>query len=113
MAKKNKTSRLGFASKMFWKAFRGYDAIKQTRYRANRGLEVIRSEELELSQQDRKTLISALLSFKRNNPVVNSISRLRKTDVVGKGIIPQATTCLLYTSPSPRDRQKSRMPSSA
>ena len=25
----------------------------------------------------------------------------------------QYTTCLLYTSPSPRDRQKSRMPSSA
>ena len=26
---------------------------------------------------------------------------------------PSETTCLLYTSPSPRDRQKSRMPSSA
>ena len=26
---------------------------------------------------------------------------------------PQADDCLLYTSPSPRDRQKSRMPSSA
>ena len=25
----------------------------------------------------------------------------------------QSWTCLLYTSPSPRDRQKSRMPSSA
>ena len=25
----------------------------------------------------------------------------------------EAMTCLLYTSPSPRDRQKSRMPSSA
>ena len=25
----------------------------------------------------------------------------------------QAMVCLLYTSPSPRDRQKSRMPSSA
>ena len=25
----------------------------------------------------------------------------------------QVTSCLLYTSPSPRDRQKSRMPSSA
>ena len=25
----------------------------------------------------------------------------------------QSKTCLLYTSPSPRDRQKSRMPSSA
>ena len=27
--------------------------------------------------------------------------------------LPGANTCLLYTSPSPRDRQKSRMPSSA
>ena len=27
--------------------------------------------------------------------------------------IPGTYTCLLYTSPSPRDRQKSRMPSSA
>ena len=27
--------------------------------------------------------------------------------------IPRMFTCLLYTSPSPRDRQKSRMPSSA
>ena len=25
----------------------------------------------------------------------------------------ESSTCLLYTSPSPRDRQKSRMPSSA
>ena len=29
------------------------------------------------------------------------------------GIGPFTKTCLLYTSPSPRDRQKSRMPSSA
>ena len=27
--------------------------------------------------------------------------------------LPSTETCLLYTSPSPRDRQKSRMPSSA
>ena len=27
--------------------------------------------------------------------------------------LPKVITCLLYTSPSPRDRQKSRMPSSA
>ena len=35
--------------------------------------------------------------------------------VVGKGIPTDhwERTCLLYTSPSPRDRQKSRMPSSA
>ena len=30
-----------------------------------------------------------------------------------KGVIIVAWVCLLYTSPSPRDRQKSRMPSSA
>ena len=30
----------------------------------------------------------------------------------GRTIV-QMSTCLLYTSPSPRDRQKSRMPSSA
>ena len=28
-------------------------------------------------------------------------------------VLTQFETCLLYTSPSPRDRQKSRMPSSA
>ena len=32
--------------------------------------------------------------------------------VFGLGIMPYIS-CLLYTSPSPRDRQKSRMPSSA
>ena len=30
-----------------------------------------------------------------------------------KGPVGIPTVCLLYTSPSPRDRQKSRMPSSA
>ena len=35
-------------------------------------------------------------------------------DAQKKGILPVfIITCLLYTSPSPRDRQKSRMPSSA
>ena len=31
----------------------------------------------------------------------------------GQNITAKDTDCLLYTSPSPRDRQKSRMPSSA
>ena len=34
-------------------------------------------------------------------------------DMVGHKLGEFAGTCLLYTSPSPRDRQKSRMPSSA
>ena len=35
-----------------------------------------------------------------------------KSSIVG-GVYPLFHICLLYTSPSPRDRQKSRMPSSA
>ena len=31
----------------------------------------------------------------------------------GLELLPKSYACLLYTSPSPRDRQKSRMPSSA
>ena len=42
--------------------------------------------------------------FNANNPVPSSMV-LTGSD--------EATICLLYTSPSPRDRQKSRMPSSA
>ena len=40
---------------------------------------------------------------------------LRDNDFTNKALVPfiSGMTCLLYTSPSPRDRQKSRMPSSA
>ena len=43
---------------------------------------------------------------------LDNIKKLRKT---GKEIedMTKPLSCLLYTSPSPRDRQKSRMPSSA
>ena len=36
-----------------------------------------------------------------------------KLKVTNKVLIPRPETCLLYTSPSPRDRTRSRMPSSA
>ena len=37
----------------------------------------------------------------------------RKSASGSKRKYPKCVPCLLYTSPSPRDRQKSRMPSSA
>src|SRR5674476_1424343 len=43
------------------------------------------------------------------------MAKLAQKDGVIKGILlhqGESNTCLLYTSPSPRDRQKSRMPSS-
>ena len=44
-------------------------------------------------------------------PLVQKV--LQEAEVHKGGIEGVAYTCLLYTSPSPRDRQKSRMPSSA
>src|SRR5665213_2326982 len=43
---------------------------------------------------------------------VELLERLKRGEPVDPALI-YFRTCLLYTSPSPRDRQKSRMPSSA
>ena len=48
--------------------------------------------------------------------VQSGISPEEEQNVIAHGKVhqkQQANGCLLYTSPSPRDRQKSRMPSSA
>ena len=48
--------------------------------------------------------------------MANVIAQLNKPTLVlahNKTLAAQLYGCLLYTSPSPRDRQKSRMPSSA
>ena len=42
----------------------------------------------------------------RTSMMINALNHINKIDT-------ELITCLLYTSPSPRDRQKSRMPSSA
>ena len=53
--------------------------------------------------------------FPKPEDTFNAIrfSSLADTRVVILGQDPYHGDCLLYTSPSPRDRQKSRMPSSA
>ena len=57
-----------------------------------------------------------------NNTPIGLVARQRFAGLLQGGfLLPQDTAhtgsrdkyCLLYTSPSPRDRQKSRMPSSA
>ena len=48
--------------------------------------------------------------------ILKGVGEKRKASLHEYGIdnvLELLTTCLLYTSPSPRDRQKSRMPSSA
>ena len=44
---------------------------------------------------------------------VTTINITNRTDASKKVRIGLASSCLLYTSPSPRDRTRSRMPSSA
>ena len=50
-----------------------------------------------------------------NNPIVqdSTIKLITLDDEIASKIYRHTMACLLYTSPSPRDRQKSRMPSSA
>ena len=57
---------------------------------------------------------------KQKSPTKNSFTTKKQTMVSKEEVsemidfaINQHNSCLLYTSPSPRDRQKSRMPSSA
>ena len=49
------------------------------------------------------------------SPISGVLSELnfKNGDTVDVGAVLGIISCLLYTSPSPRDRQKSRMPSSA
>ena len=66
----------------------------------------------------RATGLSAAASSSLNDPepVVRGETRgrpRRSTPASAEPVPPTAGPCLLYTSPSPRDRQKSRMPSSA
>ena len=58
-----------------------------------------------------KLLVSVRLAAQCTDERVNIIVK----DLFAKypGVNELAEACLLYTSPSPRDRQKSRMPSSA
>ena len=91
---------------------------------------LIASNELEevlvtgYGSQQQKEITSAVVSVGEesfNKGAINDASQLLQGKVAGltiynRGGNPNSgsvISCLLYTSPSPRDRQKSRMPSSA
>ena len=53
-------------------------------------------------------IFRVVLSYPEGNPEVKKIG-----DMIHSGAMSFMKTCLLYTSPSPRDKRQSRMPSSA
>ena len=83
--------------------------------------EVLLREELKkLKSEDRPRIIDAIATAREFGDLKEnaeyhaakeeqSLAEARIRDIESK----LSNACLLYTSPSPRDRQKSRMPSSA
>ena len=63
----------------------------------------------------KKAARTGLIDGVTTNPTLIKRSGRTLPDVAKEltSCYPQFESCLLYTSPSPRDRQKSRMPSSA
>lgn len=90
--KQNFWQRVKTAGKFILSRDYGYNASKSTKRRGRRRESSPRPEHLALDLNDRSRVIGTLLDYRRNNPIVASICRLRETDVVGNGIVPQAQT---------------------
>ena len=63
---------------------------------------------LQLTVAD--VMTQPVLTVTPDTPLQQAVQMISDHHVSG---LPVVNACLLYTSPSPRDRQKSRMPSSA
>ena len=83
----------------------------------------LESDLIEINELDENELFQGNSSINKENMNIDSLSEEnREPEIVdiepdlieiNDLTIDSTTNCLLYTSPSPRDRQKSRMPSSA
>jgi len=69
-----------------------YAGIRNTTRRAHRYTRNLGPEHREFDTGDREKMSAVMLDLRRNNPTVKAISRLRRADVVGPGIRPQAAT---------------------
>ena len=59
------------------------------------------------------TVVDLTETLREDYPVIALPPDFQPAWSFKKEVVSQYNDCLLYTSPSPRDRQKSRMPSSA
>ena len=92
----------------------------QRRNTAQRAIKIVDHVNMN-HEKGRHDLLKAfyfdLLGFAVDPRKMENLDKGKKTLWANAGIaqlhLPEGKPCLLYTSPSPRDRQKSRMPSSA
>ena len=76
------------------------------------GQEVIKLEKaMEIARVNNSKLRSDALLIKYQHALVNTAYNFAPVQINAE--LGQFNSCLLYTSPSPRDRTRSRMPSSA
>ena len=84
----------------------GRELIEVTTFRANHKEADKTSKKKHAVESDKGVLL-------RDNVYGDLESDALRRDFTINALYYDSSTCLLYTSPSPRDRQKSRMPSSA
>ena len=75
------------------------------------------NQDLELAKAYQQILEQGSINFRWIDIVIKNESQISdeafKEQIIYLVGTPQSNACLLYTSPSPRDRTRSRMPSSA
>ena len=81
---------------------------------ANKALLAVHGTEIFQAAQQRGVMVAFEAAVAGGIPIIKALREgLTANRIQWVAGIINGTTCLLYTSPSPRDRQKSRMPSSA
>ena len=104
-----------YFDRIVWKKTSPYQSIVVTNQWQSDDMRLFLDGHLQFSERDEYRYHEALV-----HPIMlygkepENILLLGGGDVLAtREILRHASVCLLYTSPSPRDRQKSRMPSSA
>eukprot|EP00828_Plagiopyla_frontata_P010932 TRINITY_DN1597_c0_g1_i2.p3 TRINITY_DN1597_c0_g1~~TRINITY_DN1597_c0_g1_i2.p3 ORF type:complete len:192 (-),score=55.15 TRINITY_DN1597_c0_g1_i2:22-597(-) len=85
------------------------DMVEEDKYVRKDETEQVESEEAKEEEKEALTLDDYMSKYKVEEKEEEKKKDIDLTQFIKEGCL----VCLLYTSPSPRDRQKSRMPSSA